>query len=255
MPPKISRRCCDHCGKYYESTNIRFCSRGCGVAYRRANKQSVPSRRTGRVINCTHCGKAIYRQKGDIKKYKLLFCSDACRKTYRECGETRTCPLCGDTFYVSPCHLAANWAKHCSPKCRQKAKELTNVVICPVCGEPFYQFPCERKEGRKYCSKECWSIAIGAGTKEYYYGPNWYAQARKARKRDKICQRCGKTRKENGRKLDAHHIIPFKEFGLERYEEANVLDNLICYCQSCHKEVEIELWAKNHINGQGQPIS
>lgn len=211
------------------------------------------SAKTSIQVQCDQCGKVIWRKLSHIKKYKHLFCSDVCRKDYRERGETRSCPICGNTFYVSLCNLKANWAKHCSPKCRRRTKELANTVICPVCGEPFYQLPNKRKQGRKYCSRKCWSIAIGAGTKEYYYGPNWHTQARKARRRDKICQHCGKAREENGRKLDVHHIIPFKHFGLERYEEANALENLIAYCQTCHKAVEIENWAKNNIAANGQP--
>jgi predicted HNH restriction endonuclease len=40
------------------------------------------------------------------------------------------------------------------------------------------------------------------------------------------------------RQLDVHHIIPFRKFGIERYQEANSLSNLICYCNLCHLIVE-----------------
>lgn len=72
-----------------------------------------------------------------------------------------------------------------------------------------------------------------------YYGPNWYIQRRKARKRDNYaCRSCGITEEELGRQLDVHHIVPFREFGLARYVEANQLLNLVSYCTACHGRKE-----------------
>lgn len=72
-----------------------------------------------------------------------------------------------------------------------------------------------------------------------YYGPNWLQQRKKARERDQICQfyNCTITQQQ-GRELDVHHIISFRYFGLERYEEANDLQNLISYCHRHHVLVE-----------------
>lgn len=70
-----------------------------------------------------------------------------------------------------------------------------------------------------------------------YYGPNWYRQKRKARKRDNgVCQECGISSSE--KRLDVHHIIPFRKYGLEKFEEANRLENLITLCCSCHTTLE-----------------
>ena len=78
------------------------------------------------------------------------------------------------------------------------------------------------------------------GGYEPYYGPNWEEQRRKALDRDKhLCQKCGA--KENGREHDVHHIIPFRIFGIKRYEEANQIDNLLTLCIGCHRKLGGEL--------------
>ena len=77
------------------------------------------------------------------------------------------------------------------------------------------------------------------GGHEPYYGPNWKSQRRNARHRDNYtCQRCGITEEKLSRQLDVHHLTPFREFGLERYKEANTLKNLVCLCSECHHIVE-----------------
>ena len=53
-------------------------------------------------------------------------------------------------------------------------------------------------------------------------------------KRDSFtCQDCG----EIGTNLNAHHIIPFSEFGLKNYKQANKLSNLVSLCASCHAKI------------------
>lgn len=75
------------------------------------------------------------------------------------------------------------------------------------------------------------------GGYEPYYGSNWYKQKRKARERDSYtCQVCGG--RTNGRALDVHHIISFREFGRENYKEANQLSNLITLCIPCHGKAD-----------------
>lgn len=75
------------------------------------------------------------------------------------------------------------------------------------------------------------------GGYEYYYGENWEQQRKLVLKRDgHHCQSCGIS--ENGREHDVHHIIPFREFGLKRYKEANNLENLLTLCRSCHAKIE-----------------
>ncbi|TDL77612.1 HNH endonuclease [Rhodococcus qingshengii] len=70
-----------------------------------------------------------------------------------------------------------------------------------------------------------------------YYGPNWLHQRRLARKRDQFtCQDCGSTEKDYGKELSVHHIIPFRKFNGD-WENANVLNNLVCLCEyPCHRK-------------------
>jgi len=78
------------------------------------------------------------------------------------------------------------------------------------------------------------------GGYEGYYGPNWLKKRREAREReDHTCRLCGKNVVELSREPSIHHLVPFRNFGIEKYREANKLKNLISLCRSCHKKVEI----------------
>jgi 5-methylcytosine-specific restriction endonuclease McrA len=111
--------------------------------------------------------------------------------------------------------------------------------------------PCRiKKSTNVFCSKTCqgaWSSEnhrgdnnpAWRGGKTEYYGPNWKKQRKLAIERDTHkCRMCGIDQSELYRKLDVHHIVRFMSFGLDRYEEANRLDNLISLCPSCHAKVE-----------------
>lgn len=76
-----------------------------------------------------------------------------------------------------------------------------------------------------------------AGGEINYYGPNWYHQRRKVRKRDNYtCQDCGITEKEYGNQLSVHHIGPFRNFHGD-WRKANELSNLISLCEyPCHRK-------------------
>lgn len=135
-------------------------------------------------------------------------------------------------------------------KCPQRCKPPLPDKICEWCNKPFplsRKRPKKENENRRFCNLDCWYEYIRAapenhptykGGYEPYYGPNWPQQARKARQRDRVCQSCGKTPKENGRALDVHHIISFPEFGIAHYKEANHLSNLVSSCQGCHPSLE-----------------
>lgn len=75
-----------------------------------------------------------------------------------------------------------------------------------------------------------------------YYGPNWYEQRRKARKRDGYeCVACGVTdakhKERYGWELEVHHIIAAGWFG-DDYESMNDLSNLITLCRPHHLKYE-----------------
>ena len=60
------------------------------------------------------------------------------------------------------------------------------------------------------------------------------------RARDKVCQRCGKTKKENGESLSVHH--------LDGDKWNNKLKNGTLLCRSCHSIITCykNVWRPNH---------
>lgn len=97
----------------------------------------------------------------------------------------------------------------------------------------------EKRHVRK--GSECYQWKGGVS---FEYGKNWKKQRSEAWKRDNhTCQLCEKTKDDLGRNPDVHHIIPFELF-LDKYKDiekasvfANLLDNLITLCHSCHTRI------------------
>ena len=60
----------------------------------------------------------------------------------------------------------------------------------------------------------------------------------KIRKRDKVCQICGRTKEEEGQNLAVHHIDHIKKNCSE--------DNLIALCKSCNSKCNfnVDYWIK-----------
>ena len=79
------------------------------------------------------------------------------------------------------------------------------------------------------------SNRMGENNPTYYHGLTVEAAdfRKDIRHRDKVCQRCGKTKEKNGRELSVHH--------LDGNHYNNVLDNGIAYCTSCHIVIEREI--------------
>lgn len=171
----------------------------------------------------------------------------------------KTCKVCGKLFITNRCHNTETCSNKCGANWRWRNAEQERAnrrPPCSNCGKPItrkYIRYGKAKATDMYCSVKC----MGEGRKGHYtgknspswkggydgyYGPLWRKQRAKVRKRDKVCQCCGKTPKKNGKALDVHHIIPFRKFGIERAKEAHNLNNLICYCVSCHQIIE---WEEN----------
>ena len=55
--PKIHRRNCDQCGKYYESSARKFCSRNCAMTYRNIHNNPTKNPDTRRKISNSRKGK------------------------------------------------------------------------------------------------------------------------------------------------------------------------------------------------------
>ena len=227
----------------------------------------MPPRKERIELICQECGKKFYRLECEIKRGRGKYCSRECANkahSKRMSGGNnplwkpkvkKICEWCGKEYYVKPSR--ASKSKYCSMECQRKAFGYNHrgennpaysqvKCVCEWCGKEFYVHA-YRAETARFCSRECnaeynktrtgdKNPAWNGGYKGYY-GENWHEQRRKALERDEhTCQICGA--KENGRQHDVHHIIPFREFGRERYKEANDLSNLITLCKPCHIQAE-----------------
>lgn len=148
--------------------------------------------------------------------------------------------------------------KTISPQIKLKFEEEQQIrhedtvgVRCVQCGKHFSQPRWYANSGveSKFCSASCrsnWDLEtfdepfhLVLEGRPDYRGGNWKSQSKKARERDGYrCQACGVMEEDLGRQLDVHHKVPFRLF--ESPVEANVLENLICVCPSCHKRIETE---------------
>jgi len=85
-----------------------------------------------------------------------------------------------------------------------------------------------------------------------YYGVDWRANNRAARKRDNhTCQHCGKLQSDVSYTLEVHHIKPVRLFDISN--DANTLDNLTTLCRPCHIKADVlarRTFGKNGDNPQ-----
>lgn len=212
--------------KWFPSRDIpKFCSPEC--------------RKKRKTIECKVCHKTfdVYASRDRI------YCSAECMNIGIRRKADKLCVFCGKY------HNKPNKRKYCSYECSVKHRQsLVNRSCCKYCGNPID--PRRSMKHRKYCSQECSGAAFAAsgifsGSKHPNWrgghtntrGANWKAQSNLARQRDSnSCQICGKQSIKP--RHPVHHIKPFKEFGIENYEVANELSNLITLCKSCHQKVE-----------------
>lgn len=268
MPVEVK---CDYCGEEFQKKpgQVRennFCSQECYHKWKQEDKKRNPNWNGGKVTKiCEECGEEF---KVWPSREERKFCSEECKnKAHSKFMEGRgrnrktvECDWCGKEFEKIESHVREH--NFCSRECQgkyysenrggedywgYKGKQVTKK--CKMCGKEFTVPEAWIRKGRgRFCSRECYgkwyseNICGGnhpawKGGYEPYYGPNWYKQRRKARERDNhTCQLCGAEK--DGKEHDVHHIIPFREFGLENYKKANSLDNLITLCRSCHSQVE-----------------
>lgn len=175
-------------------------------------------------VPCDYCGEQFNRKPSQIKKYKHNFCCRNCKGNWQK-GQKKPEQVTGDWY---PCEV-------CSTKVWRTPATLRDHVFCSTtCQRQFFPHPRLGVKGLSGENNPSWK-----GGYKNYYGSSWHFSRSQARKRDNhSCQRCGKTKGQIGKEPDVHHIIPFREFGIERHKEANKLSNLICLCRSCHVQVE-----------------
>lgn len=176
-------------------------------------------------VLCFVCNKELTRKRCNFERFERFYCSPKCRSKHQS-------SLVGE---VSPHWRGGDVTVRCA-QCGKSLKRRKSIVS-------------KSKTGRFFCDQKCagiWKADNLSGSLVYnwkggydnYYGPNWPKQKRAALERDnKSCKICDKTQKQLRKNPDVHHIIPFGEFTIVRYKEANELDNLICFCSSCHSKV------------------
>ena len=207
------------------------------------------------TTTCKNCGNTFEHK----PHMDPVFCDMRCRDDYKrdhgdECNFWKggkvalECDRCGDVFETYPSRLGRK--KYCSKECLNAFVEID----CDWCGDTF-EVKQSRKDRARFCSRDCFGEHRSAlppedqpnwrgGHDEYDYGPNWYPQRRKARKRDHYsCQVCGRDERQLGKIPSCHHITKLRHYrdnydAPEWYERGNRLDNLILLCEEHHKEWE-----------------
>lgn len=208
---------CPNCGKEYTlpypSSKQKYCSAKCGFKAR--IRPAKPEKKT--IFTCINCGKEFetwtYRQQKCCSKRCASKMSTGHPKPTKQRPDnfvTKKCLICKKPYTIHKIFIEKRKSNFCSRDCQAE------------------YFSIERRGERN----PNWT---GGHTSDY--GPNWERQKRKAKKRDNYtCQVCGYI-KYGKRKIDTHHIKPYKDFNGD-WERANQLDNLITLCKKCHPKVE-----------------
>lgn len=186
-----------------------------------------------KTIECENCGKELNISKNSNRR----FCCYSCSAEYMK-GEK---------------HPNYGW-EGMKGKDNPAWTGPSITLNCENCGKTFERRPYEiGLYNNTFCSKECyheWTKKEGifrgenhynwkGGCRKQNYGENWSEHREKTLIRDNYtCQNCGAAQDELNANLQVHHIIPFKEYGLEQYKEANRLDNLVSLCVPCHMSLE-----------------
>lgn len=214
---------------------------------------------------CTYCGKPITRRPSWFVS-EHAFCDKACyaqwqqgRRTGKDCNlyrggkATYACDWCGESFEIYPAWIRKSRTHYCSRACESAARsqwqtgkqpEAWVLIECEWCGKTQQRRRCwTRGEKPRFCSPEClsyWRRNVLRGPLhgnwrggQWPYGLVWRDARRRARARDDyVCQRCGATENELGRRLDVHHIRPYRE----TFDHS--IGNLISLCRNCHHHCE-----------------
>lgn len=180
-------------------------------------------------VICENCGKKFFRRKSAIRRH--TFCSTKCSDEY-----ARTNPW--NAGENNPMHRIDAWnkglTKETDPRVLRGALKVKQNH--PSKTDPNFGKKISLALTGKYIGEKSFNWRGGYKS---YYGRNWHKQRRLALRRDKYsCRICGINELELKHEPSVHHIIPFRVFGLDRYKEANDLENLITLCPGCHSEYE-----------------
>lgn len=255
----------------------QFCNIKCfGSWMSLTHLSSDEYRRRRAALRCEVCGKVVLRLRSQSKNSRHHFCGQKCwGKWYASTPHTSRpgprvavpCSTCGRELSLLPSAMTDHQEHFCNLECRARwmSKTMAGVHnpnwnrvdgICDGCGETLTLTPYRLKShSMHFCDMQCRGLwqsrnMVGAAHPNWtgggfnYYGPNWRQQRAAARARDGYtCQYCGRPERRLRRRLDVHHITPFRTFGYrygvnDNYLAANNLSNLISLCSSCHKRAE-----------------
>lgn len=192
-----------------------------------------------------------------------MYCKEMIKKNYCEIypkdikhAVKRICPMCNDEFIAIKGKNITTCSEYCSKRRLSLLKMKGKYFQCDVCDKLIWVGPKKFNQKHHYCSKKCTDLGWSIYNQDYNlrklknrpkdYGDNWQKMRNLARKRDQYtCQMCGikegTSEKDYHQQLSVHHIKPFVLH--DNYLEANKLDNLICYCEPCHRKAHM---GKNH---------
>lgn len=243
---------------------ITFCSHKCGSLWWGENVRGElhPNWKPRIKRICLACNTEFEILYSKTKRNRGRFCSKECAAKWRGkniAGENhpnwkpklkRCCKYCGDVFEVVE---GSKWgATFCNMNCYGKwisdNKSGKNSpfwrqieIKCKECGGIFEVYPARvfKQNRGKFCSKNClaeWQSknVVGENHPSWIDGRSFNPYCRKfnnrlkerVRDRDgRVCQLCHISEKENGKKLDVHHI---------HYDKENCYPDLIALCWKCN---------------------
>jgi hypothetical protein len=129
----------------------KYCSRKC---YYDAHKKVE--------CICKHCGKTFLEHPSTYHLFGGKYCSRECYNKSRHGKIKLVCKRCGKEFESYKSN-----AKYCSIICYHNVPKTE--VICEICNKSFMAYPSEVKNGRKYCSQDCYFKSVKLNWKNPEY--------------------------------------------------------------------------------------
>ena len=159
-----------------------------------------------------------------------------------------SCARCDKPFEVLAYVARKKPCRFCSTECYHADKKGRYITVpCTQCGKEFESANWQRRRTKigVFCSHKCYGRWRSANLKgaacPWYkgrpgikrYEGGWKRARQAAKERDNYtCRDCGVQHPPKSRKLDVHHIVPYRRFKIP--ENANRLDNLLTLCRPCH---------------------
>ena len=202
---------------------------------------------------CCVCGREVYKQPHDLKRYKKHFCSHKCQGIWQNGSNNPCfkggkkeikCLYCGKIKIIDPNAKTKFCSRQCYGKHHKGTKTTKIIKGCDYCKKEIMILRCKAKRNT-FCSRNCankyhskrmtasgnpaWRNGIG----NLPWGYEFNNQLKnKIKKRDnKVCRLC-----EDNKNLLIHHI--------DYNKLNNKDDNLITLCFQCHGKTNYkrEFW-------------